>query len=638
MHPRLVALSEPSRGRTYELEGRQLSIGRHPSNQIRARQLTVSRNHCLLLRRASEWVVQDLQSRHGTFVNDTPVRERALAHGDLIRVGEALFLYLLGEPSRVEEKGSVVLDDGEFDAGTTVKARLEDLTPIDGRATRELDALLSMSRAVHSLRAVEALAQRLLELAFELTPAERGAVLLVRSDAARPDAARPDTGPPDAAEIVDSFTGRRQAGDRPFHVSRTVVRQVLAEPVALRCEDVFQNTSLDADSLRSARVRSLICVPLAATVGNHGVLYLDIVEADDAFDNRHLELAAAGASVAAPALASARYVEWLQTENRRLQAAADHDMVGESPAMRKLFALISRVAPTDATVLIRGESGTGKELVARAIHRASPRAERAFVALNCATFSETLLESELFGHEKGAFTGAVARKRGKLEIAAGGTLFLDEVGELPVAIQAKLLRVLQEREIERVGGSRPIAVDLRIVAATNRDLERAIREGKFREDLFFRLAVVALELPPLRQRGADVGLLASHFVAHFSRKLHRRVIGLTPEARSCIERYDWPGNVRELANAVERAIILGEGELIRAEDLPETLLDSAPADKVSIAGYHRAIRDFKRELVRGAVQESGGNITRAAEQLGINANYLHRLLHKLDLRAAPDRP
>jgi Nif-specific regulatory protein len=294
------------------------------------------------------------------------------------------------------------------------------------------------------------------------------------------------------------------------------------------------------------------------------------------------------------------------------------------------------VAATDSTVLLLGESGTGKELAARAIHRASPRAERPFVAINCATLSETLLESDLFGHEKGAFTGAAARKTGKVEVADTGTLLLDEVGEIPLPLQAKLLRFLQEREFERVGSTHPLRVDVRVIAATNRNLEQAARAGTFREDLYYRLNVITLNLPPLRERREDIPLLASHFAARTSQRLGRPVAGFTPEARACLVRYGWPGNVRELANAIERAIVLGDDDLIRPEDLPEAVIEAGPAPGTVVTRYHETINETKKRLVLAAMEEARGNVTKAGALLGIHPNYLHRLLSNLGLREEID--
>jgi transcriptional regulator with GAF, ATPase, and Fis domain len=290
------------------------------------------------------------------------------------------------------------------------------------------------------------------------------------------------------------------------------------------------------------------------------------------------------------------------------------------------------VAPTPSTVLILGESGTGKELAARALHGASRRAGKPFVAINCATLSATLLESELFGHERGAFTGAVERKTGKLEVAQGGTLFLDEMGEMPPPLQAKLLRVLQERTFERVGSTRPIQVDVRVIAATNRDLVKAIAAGTFRADLYYRLNVVSITMPPLRERREDVPLLASHFAARHGREIRGHEVGISPEARALLIRYDWPGNVRELGNAIERAVVLGQDDTIRPEDLPETLLETAPAAEALAPRFHDALNDLKRRLIVEAVHESGGTITKAAERLGLHPNHLHRLITTLGLR------
>jgi Nif-specific regulatory protein len=281
-------------------------------------------------------------------------------------------------------------------------------------------------------------------------------------------------------------------------------------------------------------------------------------------------------------------------------------------------------------VLLLGESGTGKELAARAIHRASPRANKPFVPINCATLTENLLESELFGHERGAFTGAIGRKIGKIELAEGGTVFLDEIAELAPALQAKLLRLLQEHEFERVGGTRPIRVDVRFVAATNRNLSQSVARGHFRADLFYRLNVVSLVMPPLRDRREDLPLLASYFASKYAKKTHRVVRGITPEARDALLRYDWPGNIRELENAIERAVVLGSTEMILPEDLPESVLERQVAKPGS---YHSALAAAKRDLIRNAIRSARGNFTEAARLLGVNPNYLHRLVNNLNLRA-----
>jgi Nif-specific regulatory protein len=281
-----------------------------------------------------------------------------------------------------------------------------------------------------------------------------------------------------------------------------------------------------------------------------------------------------------------------------------------------------------------GESGTGKELAARALHASSPRAQNAFVAINCAAIPETLLESELFGYEKGAFTGAVGQKKGQFEVANGGSIFLDEIGELAPALQAKLLRVLQQREFVRLGGTQPIKVDVRLIAATNQDLRAAADAGRFRKDLFFRLNVVAITMPSLRERGQDIPLLANYFLSRYSQRCKRRVRGISPQAMECLQRYDWPGNVRELENAIEHAVLLGADEVVMPEDLPEVIAEGQAADSGQGSGYHAAISELKKKLIVQAFQQAEGSYTEAARLLGVHPNYLHRLIRNLNLKAA----
>jgi Nif-specific regulatory protein len=360
-----------------------------------------------------------------------------------------------------------------------------------------------------------------------------------------------------------------------------------------------------------------------------GLIYLQSPE-PNVFGPADLRFVTAIGSIAALAITNARRAERLQRENENLQrkAGIETTLVGESPPMVELFGQLQRIAPAECTVLILGETGTGKELAARAIHRASGRASGPFVAINCAVLSEALLESDLFGHEKGAFTGALTRREGKLERAHGGTLFLDEIGELAPALQAKLLRVLQEREFERVGGNRTIKVNVRIIAATNRELLADAAKGAFRSDLYYRLNVVSLIMPPLRSRIADIPLLAEHFLANAEAR--RVVRGFSAEACRCLIRHSWPGNVRELQNVIERAVVLGTSEWILPEDLPEDIV-SAASPGTSASRYQEGLARAKKELIGRALEEAAGDYREAARQLGIHVTYLYRLVRALDL-------
>ncbi|MGH9391633.1 MAG: sigma 54-interacting transcriptional regulator, partial [Vicinamibacteria bacterium] len=392
----------------------------------------------------------------------------------------------------------------------------------------------------------------------------------------------------------------------------------------------YIGSELSAKSLAASNVVNLVCLPLVTDGRIVGAIYLDRSTPGAPFPTSRLELdlLMGLASIAAGGIERSRQLGRLRSLNRRVQEELHlvHEMVGESPKLKEAQRILARAAPTDSTVLIEGESGTGKELAARAIHFNSPRRDGPLVKVDCTGLNENLLASELFGHERGAFTGAIQQKKGKLEIAHGGTVFLDEIGELPLALQAHLLRVLQDREFERVGGTRPIGVDIRLVAATNRDLAQEVKKGSFREDLFYRLNVVRLPLPPLRERPEDIELLAQYYASEHGKRVKRRIAGVSTDALAILKRYDWPGNIRELANVIERAVVLGTTELILPEDLPESMLEAKSVSGAAAGSYHEAVNERKKELILEAVSRSDGSITEAAKLLGLHPNYLHRLI------------
>jgi transcriptional regulator with GAF, ATPase, and Fis domain len=631
---RLAFVAGPLKDSAVELGDAELSIGRDSSNTVRVADALLSRRHCAARRAGEGFVLVDLDSLNGTFVNGRPVREHALAHGDEISIGESRIVFLSGDAEApAQDSNPVELSERQMTARSTVRLKVSDvLAPAEGSGekaralaalARDLTLLVKISTAINSVRGTDALQRELLRFVFEVVPAERGAILLLGEE----------------GEVVSEFALERegQSGEA-VKVSRTVVRQVVEEGEAFLGNDLFEGSgALSPESLKVSRISSLLCAPLTLFGRALGVIYLTAVDPSTHFDEDHLRLVSVISGLAAVSINNARHVEQIEGENDLLRAASrvEHGMVGESAAMRKVYQLVARVAPTDSTVLIRGESGTGKELAAQALHQNSARRERPFVAINCAALTETLLESELFGHERGAFTGALAQKKGKLEVADSGTLFLDEVGEMAPILQAKLLRVLQERTFERVGGTRTIRVDVRVVAATNRDLEEAVRSGAFRQDLYYRLNVVSFEMPALRDRREDVPLLASYFAAKYGAKFKRKVTGVSTAARECLTGYDWPGNVRELENAIERAVVLGSTASILPEDLPETVLEAEPAagsNATPATKYHEAVREAKRQLITRALEQSNGSITEAARALGVHPNYLHRLIRNLNLR------
>jgi transcriptional regulator with GAF, ATPase, and Fis domain len=632
--PKLVALAGPLEGMSFSLAGDEFSVGREPSCQLSIEDRSVSRRHCVITQEGEQFRVRDLESHNGTLINDVPMRERLLEDGDRIRIGSSLFLFLLSESAPATVSNEVQLNEDEPITASTLKLQRDDTVYLrpekieatsrpTARMARDLGSLLRISTTINSIRNLDVLQRQLLESIFEIIPAERAALLLMSAGAEEPV----------SAFALDKLHGP----GRPVRVSHTIARQVFREGAAVLGNYIRESKEfVGVQSLVSARTSSLLCVPLALVDRALGVIYLDTSNPLVQFDEQHLQLATAIAGIASAPIDNAQRFQWLESENQRLlvDLQLEHNMVGESAGMQTVLQRIAKVAPTEATVLLRGESGTGKELAARAIHQNSARAGKPFVAINCAVLTETLLESELFGHERGAFTGAVAQKRGKLETADGGTLFLDELGELAPALQGKLLRVLQEREFERVGGTRPIKVDIRLVAATNRDLEKAVKDGTFRHDLYYRLSVIELTMPPLRERRDDVLYLANYFVSKYSKKCNRNVLGVSPEARACLINYDWPGNIRELENAIERAVVLGSSELILADDLPETILEKAlPAGEPTLK-YQDAFREAKKQIILKAIEQAAGNHAEAAKLLGIHPNNFYRLIRSLDLKQA----
>lgn len=584
LNAELIVVNGPQAGVRVDIGTGEVFIGRAPTSALPLVEPEIAWRHCQIRRQGDRFLISDLRSSTGTFVNGMRSAERWLEDRDQISIGRTTIMFRCGEEAAAENSDHAITGDNKpaLLAACSLVFLSRALAAADDEA---------QSRVVQN---------QILRLVADLIPLEESHIVLGSRLAVL------------AAELEKRNSHRREE-------LRDGLRRIVEE-------GAFANSD-----------NGVAGVPLYLHGALGGALLLTLQVSERPRSEAHLETLTAVASLASIGFEAYQEVEVLKAENARLQEqiATTTGIVGNSPLIRRLLELVDRVAPRDTTILITGESGTGKELIARALHQKSGRRDRPFVAVNCAALSETLFESELFGHEKGAFTGAIALKRGRFEMADGGTIFLDEVGELAIGLQAKLLRVLQQREFERVGGNQVLPLDIRLIAATNRDLSEDVREGKFREDLFHRLNVVNLESPPLRDRRDDIPLLADYFLQRSAERCKRHVQGISPEAQEIILHYPWPGNVRELENAMERAVVLGVSEWVLLEDLPENLLEAAP--RGSGTRYHHSVGQAKREAIVDAYVQGGGDYKQAAKILGIHPNYLLRLVRNLNLREEINR-
>jgi transcriptional regulator with GAF, ATPase, and Fis domain len=617
INPRLLPISGFPKEVVRVVKDGPLILGRDPSNQIKVGDPVVSRKHCSVSEVATGvFEIADLDSHNGTFVNETQISRTTLQHGDRIRIGNSEFIFLIGP----EDDNALLMPPRGSAATAGLKTMSLDPSglPADdswiGGMARDLAAFFKIANVINSTRDVQALERELLSLICEVIPAEQAAIIL------RPNQ-NEEPGPP-------CTWNRKGLATQPIAIRDELVQQATWE----RCAVVA------AAPAETASAEHVLCVPLVAVEKTLGVIYLSSPASSPPFGEDHACFVSSVSRIAAVTLENLLKLDSLRAENQRLRAEVEGEvtLIGESKPMHRVSDFIARVAKGDSTVLIRGESGTGKELVARAIHAGSLRPGQPFVAINCAAIPETLLESELFGHEKGAFTGAIATKKGKLEVAEDGTLFLDEIGEMSPLLQAKLLRVLQQREFERLGGTRLLPFNARVLAATHKNLEQAIKTGEFRQDLYYRLNVVFVALPPLRDHREDIPPMALHFANQHAAKCKRAFKGIAAEARALLVQYSWPGNVRELENAIEHAIVLGLTDEILPEDLPSTLLEEQSAGLAS-ARYHSTLTQTKKQLVLAALDEAGGSPVEAARILGIHPKYLHRLIRNLNLKSEVKR-
>ena len=640
---RLVVIEGPDAGREFELPMRGGVVGRGDGSLVQLTDPTVSRNHGSIELRDGAMCWVDDSGKTRTLINGAAVSVHRLEAGDEIVLGGTKMAYLPVDGVAVTKAASHVTME--------VNSRqLFALVGIDDRARRHLAALAQLGDRLRIETAAgrEAVARAACDAAMSALGAQRAFVLSAGRRVA-PVSAAVGTGESTQlqapSELVDKVVAQRQVV-----TAETGGRALIATPISGSGDDVAGILWVDrrggaweqADSLAASCIAHLLSAAWVAS---------------DARDQ------------------AVRRADALEEQLDGVRGGGDGELIGRSEAAQRVTSFVKRVGPSDATVLLGGESGAGKEMVARAIHRASRRAKGPCVAVNCAALTESLIESELFGHEKGAFTGATEKKAGRFEMADRGTLFLDEVGELPLGLQTKFLRVLEERRFERVGGQRAIEVDVRVVAATNRDLAEMVKRGTFREDLYYRLSVITIDVPPLRERLDDVPLLAEHFLNRFRHQAARRLSGFAPDAIAAMTRYAWPGNVRELRNAVERAIVLGDRDQIVAQDLPPQVLAHAqpvrartspptpplgslalttpppppapaqpsvtsvtidqppPRPAMPAPAAARSLRELEKEGILAALAATNGNKAQAAAILEIDRSTLYKKLKDYEIES-----
>lgn len=648
------------------IPGQAVTIGRAPTNQIVIKDERCSRCHAEMFMSEGQWTLRDLDSRNGTAVGGELIQgDKVLSPGDIIRIGNSqlAFVHDLSKafPDSSHLPGADELPTGagpaaaladSQDSGLLDLAEPSTITHRRGR-TRFLDrsedeegsgaskvgrAAAKLCRLAFELaKSPDAVAMAKLTLAslFEGTQMDAGGVLLLKNGAVG-DVTANDL------ELVAS----RTATELPYHrISPFLAATVLREGEAVMARNVMGDSNLGSrDAKGDIHATSVICAPVRRGKKVLGLVHLYSTAAEHVPDPDDLEFTLAGADTLAVALQNlnrrqelAENLNQIRDENQQLRErlGVQSEIIGKSKAMERVTEEIARAAPTSATVLIRGESGVGKELVARAVHFSSPRRKGAFVCLNCAALSESLLESELFGHERGAFTGAVNRKIGKFEASHQGTLMLDEIGEMSPTIQAKFLRVLEGHPFERVGGSEPVKVDVRVIAATNRDLEKDVAEGRFRRDLYFRLHVLEIFVPALRKRPEDIPELAHYFFHKYNLETGRRLRGFTPRAMEQMVRYRWPGNVRELKNVVERAIVLAAGDYVDQEDLMLSKLpttgDTSESMPQAVDFKPISLAEMERRHILATLKATSWNKSQTAQLLGIERSTLDRKIRRYEL-------
>ena len=576
------------------------TVGRALGNDIHLPDPSVAPHHAQIVFNGRDFQLEEVDHEAEILINGKKKRRARLCNGDRLTLGRAQLGFSMFSESSSKDPSS-----------SRQAADQSDLSA--------LRRLQSFSARLMTTRSVDELLETLLGDVLEMTGAVRGVVLWMD----------PGEGQDASPRVRASRNVQREAiQEASGTISDSIVRQVLETKRPLIVSDALNDTTFGkSESVIALKLSSVMCVPLLSQGESVGALYVANDEIKHLFDRAQLDMLTVYASQASLILQNAMLLSALRADKEKLSAELSDkrfgEIIGACPSMMEVFRKLQKVAATDISVLITGETGTGKELIARELHRRSNRVNGPCVTVNCGAIPENLIESEMFGHVRGAFTGAIASRPGKFQQADGGTLFLDEVGELPQQMQVKLLRALQERVVFRVGDNRPEKCDIRIVAATNRNLEEMIKTGEFREDLYYRLNVVNLWLPPLRERGDDVFIIAKALLSKYAEELSSNVRGFSPQALTAIRKYPWPGNIRQLENRLKKALVLCDRTLLGPDDL-----DLGDADQAPIMPLEKAKEDFQRRYVLEVLERNNGNRTQTARDLGVDPRTVFRYLEK----------
>jgi transcriptional regulator with GAF, ATPase, and Fis domain len=597
--PSLKWMMPQGRPRVFGIYKRVTSVGRAVANDV-AIDAELEPHHAQVVFDGRDFTVASVDSNANLWVNGKKKKKSKIFHNDKLKLGEVDLVFSLYDESAARDVNA------------------------EGKApqTSEIEGMLKLSdfnRRLLEIRAIPDQIEALLDAVIDVVHANKGFVILLRDG--EPEVA--------AARNVD----RETIPDAVTQLSDSILKRCIDTRQPLIVSDAVNDTMFNSsESVLDLQLSSVMVAPLIAQAQLLGLIYVGNDNVVNLFEQSSLEVLTVFAGQASLILQNAILLNQLTTDRDRIAEALEAqrfgDIIGSCPSLQEVYRRVEKVAVADISVLITGETGTGKELFARELHRRSNRANGPFIVVNCGAIPENLMESELFGHVRGAFTGAVSTRQGSFQAADGGTLFLDEIGEMPLALQVKLLRALQEREVVKVGDTKPQSVDIRVLAATNRDLEAAIKEGSFREDLYYRLNVVNLHLPPLRERGDDIAILAKFLLSKYAAEFSAPVRGFTPKALEAMHGYDWPGNVRQLENRIKKAIVLADKTLIGAEDL-----DLGGDRQRAIVPLTQAREDFTRRYILQVLERNGGNRTRTARELGVDPRTVFRYLER-----DPDAP